>query len=164
MSLGSQVYLKDWLGLDWSGCFELADEIIIKTKSMTIYNWYADLIKPSWAPPTFLFGQVWSILYLLIFLSFGMVFYQAIVGKIPWLVTLPFVANLVFNLAFGPLQFGLRNNLLASIDIVLLWLTLVWALATIWRYMPWVSLINLPYLAWVSFATVLQITITYLNR
>jgi benzodiazapine receptor len=131
---------------------------------MNTYNWYANLIKPSWAPPSYLFGSVWSILYLIIFASFGAVFYQAAIGRIPWIVSLPFILNLVFNAAFSPLQFGLRNNLLASIDIILLLITLIWAMIAIWPYMRWVTYISIPYLLWVSFATILQVSITYLNR
>lgn len=80
---------------------------------------------------------------------------------------LPFILNLVFNFAFAPLQFGLRNNLLASLDILLVLATLLWALFAIWRAAPdlrWVVYINIPYLFWVSLASVLQLTITYLNR
>lgn len=80
------------------------------------------------------------------------------------IVILPFILNLIFNFAFSPIQFGLKNNLLASIDIVLILGTLIWAMIVIYPYARWVSYIQIPYLLWVSFATVLQITITYLNR
>lgn len=131
---------------------------------MNTYNWYENLIKPSWAPPSYLFGSVWSILYVIIFVTFGTVFYQAAIGRISWIVALPFILNLVFNAAFSPLQFGLRNNLLASIDIILLLITLIWAMIAIWPYMRWLTYISIPYLLWVSFATILQVSITYLNR
>lgn len=127
-------------------------------------NWYQTLQKPSWSPPESLFGQVWSVLYLIIFISFGMVFYKAASKDIPWLVALPFGLNLLFNFAFTPLQFGLKNNLLASIDILLVVGTLIWVLIAIWPHMRWVALINVPYLLWGLFATTLQLSITYLNR
>lgn len=79
------------------------------------------------------------------------------------MVLLPFILNLVFNFAFTPLQFGLQNNLLASIDILLVLGTIVWAGFVIYPYFPWVVYVNIPYLLWVSFASVLQLTITYLN-
>lgn len=125
---------------------------------------YTQLIKPSWAPPSWVFGPVWTVLYTIIFISFGMVLYRALTKQIPWMVALPFVLNLVFNFAFTPIQFGLKNNLLASIDIVLVLGTLVWALFSIWPYMRWVVYVNIPYLLWGTFATCLQLTITYLNR
>lgn len=134
---------------------------------MNTYNWYQQLIKPTWAPPSWIFGPVWTFLYAIIFVSFGTVFYKAFTNKLSWIVALPFILNLVFNFAFTPIQFGLKNNLLAAIDIVLVLTTLIWALFAIWNALPelrWVVYINIPYLLWVSFATVLQLTITYLNK
>lgn len=128
------------------------------------YNWYSTLIRPTWAPPSWLFGPVWTVLYVLIFVSFGKVFLMLYEKKIPFWVALPFILNLCFNFLFTYLQFGLKNNLLASIDIALILTTLIWALVAIYPYAKWISLINIPYLAWVTFATILQFTITYLNR
>lgn len=79
------------------------------------------------------------------------------------MVLLPFLLNLIFNFSFTYFQFGLQNNVLAAIDILLVLGTLIWAIAVIYQYVPWISYIQIPYLLWVSFATVLQLTITYLN-
>ena len=128
------------------------------------YSWYSTLIKPAWAPPSWLFGPVWTLLYIIIAITFGLVFYKILTGKIPWVVAIPFILNLIFNLAFTPLQFGLKNNLLAAIDIGMVFTTLMWAFAAIYPYIRWVTYANTPYFAWVLFATVLQFTITYLNR
>jgi len=130
---------------------------------MNEYNWYQTLIKPDWAPPGWLFGPVWSVLYTIIAISFGYVGYLYFKGVIPFVVVLPFILNLVFNFAFTPLQFGLQNNLLASIDILLVLGTLAWALYAIFPYVPLVMYANIPYLLWVSFASALQLTITYIN-
>ncbi len=131
---------------------------------MNTYNWYQTLIKPAWAPPSFLFGPVWTALYTIIAVSFGSVFYKIFTKQLPLALAWPFLLNLFFNFIFTPLQFGLKNNLLAAIDIVLVLVTLVWALVAIYPHMKWVTFVNIPYLLWVSFATVLQITITYLNK
>lgn len=131
---------------------------------MNSYNWYSSLIKPFWAPPSYLFGPVWTFLYVLIFISFGKVFMMFFEKKIPLLVVLPFVLNLFFNFIFTYFQFTLKNNLLASIDILLILSTLIWAMFAIYPYVKWITYIQIPYLLWVSFATVLQLTITYLNR
>jgi tryptophan-rich sensory protein len=131
---------------------------------MNTYNWYSQLVKPSWSPPAFLFGPVWTFLYLLITISFGKVFLMAWRKEIAILVALPFLLNLIFNFAFTPLQFGLKNNLFAAIDILLVLVTLVWAMIVIYPHSPWLAYIQIPYLLWVSFATVLQLTITYLNK
>ena len=131
---------------------------------MENYNWYSTIIRPNWAPPAWLFGPVWSFLYLLIAVSFGKVFWLAWKKEIALMVALPFLLNLIFNFAFTPIQFGLQNNLLAAIDILLVLGTLIWAMIAIFPYAPWITYIQIPYLLWVSFATVLQLTITYLNR
>ncbi|MFA5052906.1 MAG: TspO/MBR family protein [Parcubacteria group bacterium] len=127
------------------------------------YNWYQTLIKPNWAPPSWLFGPVWTVLYVIIVISFGTVFHKAFTKQISWLVALPFVLNLIFNFAFTPIQFGLKNNYFAALDILLVFGTLIWALITVWPHVRWVVFANIPYLLWVFFATVLQLTITYLN-
>jgi len=134
---------------------------------MNTYNWYSTLIKPTWAPPSWLFGPVWTILYAIIAFSFGTVFYKAFTKQIPWMVALPFALNLLFNFLFTPIQFGLKNNLLASVDILLVVGTLIWAFVSIWNAVPelrWVVYANIPYLLWGTFATVLQLTITFLNK
>lgn len=128
------------------------------------YNWYSQLIRPSWAPPSWLFGPVWTFLYVLIAISFGKVFIMFFQKQIPFSVLLPFILNLIFNFAFTPLQFGLKNNLLAAADILLVLGTLVWAMIVIWPYLRWITYAQVPYLLWVCFATILQLTITFLNR
>jgi len=127
------------------------------------YNWYSQLVKPPWSPPSWLFGPVWTFLYILIAISFGKVFLLFFQKKIPLIIILPFVLNLIFNFAFTPLQFSLKNNLLAAIDILLVLGTLLWAMAVIYPHLRWITYIQIPYLLWVSFATILQLTITYLN-
>ena len=131
---------------------------------MNTHNLYSQLIKPSWSPPSWLFGPVWTVLYVLIAISFGKVFIMTWQKQIPFIIALPFILNIIFNLSFTSLQFGLKNNLLAGIDIILVLITLIWAMLAIYPYLQWVAYIQLPYLLWVSFATVLQLTITYLNK
>ena len=128
------------------------------------YNWYSQLIKPFFAPPSWLFGPVWSVLYILIAISYGYVGYLFFTKRIPFIVLLPFILNLIFNFAFTPIQFGLQSNILAAIDILLVLGTLIWALLAIFPHIPWVTYINIPYILWVSFATILQLTVTWLNR
>ena len=134
---------------------------------MDTYSWYSTLVKPTWSPPAWVFGPVWTILYAIIAISFGAIFYKAFTRQIPWIIALPFALNLIFNFAFAPLQFGLQNNLLAAVDILLVLGTLIWAFtlrnALREAGLVWVLYVNIPYLLWISFATVLQLTITYLN-
>lgn len=127
-------------------------------------NWYELLVKPSWSPPAWIFGPVWLVLYILIAISFGRVFFLTYQKKILFSVALPFILNLLFNFAFTPLQFGIKNQLFAAIDILLILGTLIWAMVAIYPYGKWITYIQIPYLLWVSIASVLQLTITYLNK
>ena len=125
---------------------------------------YMEYVQPSWAPPSWVFGPVWSVLYLIIAVSFGYVFVKVFQGEIPMWVAVPFVINLIANFSFTPVQFGLNNLPLASVIILIVLGTIVWAMWAVWPYAKWVTYAQIPYLLWVSFATVLQLTITYLNR
>jgi len=126
------------------------------------YN-YQSLIKPFFAPPSWVFGPVWAILYTIIFATYGYVFYLFIEKKVNFYVILPFILNLVFNFSFTYFQFGINNNLLASIDIILILGTILWMFYMIWPINKNIVYYNIPYLLWVSFATVVQLSITYLN-
>jgi tryptophan-rich sensory protein len=130
---------------------------------METFFWYQNLIKPAFAPPSWIFGPVWTVLYIIIAITFGTVFFRAIKKQLPWKVALPFLLNLVFNFIFSPIQFGLQNNFLAAVDIVLVLVTLVWAMVAVYKRIKWVFWLNIPYLLWVLFATILQFTVTYLN-
>ncbi len=127
-------------------------------------SWYSKLIKPSWAPPAYLFGPVWSVLYIVIIISFGNVFIKWINGDFGFLVAIPFILNLIFNFSFTPIQFKMRNNKLASVDIILVFITLIWAMLVIYPEVKWIVYAQIPYALWVGFASVLQLNITYLNR
>src|ERR1035437_7599024 len=128
------------------------------------YSWYSQLIKPYFAPPAWLFGPVWTVLYILIAISYGYVGYLFFTRKIPAVILLPFILNLVFNFSFTYFQFGLQNNYLAAADVLLVLASLIWALIAIFPYVPWIVYINIPYVLWGSFATVLQLSITWLNK
>jgi len=131
---------------------------------MTFLEWYNALAKPSWTPEPAFIGLMWQILYPIIVVTFGFVFVQATRRKIPRAVAIPFLINLVANLVFTPIQFGLRNMPLATVDILIVWGTIIWMFAAVWKHYRWVALAQLPYFAWVSVATVLQASITWMNR
>ena len=126
-------------------------------------QWYESLQKPAWTPDPGTISVIWQVLYPVIFLSFGYIFFKAIQGKIPWSVALPFLINLVANLSFTPLLFGVRSLILASVDIVVVLATIIWGMAVVWRFHRWAAIVQLPYLIWVVIATSLQLTITQMN-
>ena len=126
-------------------------------------QWYDALAKPSWTPDPDTIRVVWAVLYPVIGVSFGVVFLQSLRGKLPGRVALPFALNLATNLAFMPLFVGLRSVPISALDIVAVWVTLVWAMAAVWPRMRWVTLAQVPYLVWVTVATTLQLSILAMN-
>jgi benzodiazapine receptor len=130
---------------------------------MTWMEWYNSLAKPSWTPAPSAISLIWTILYPIIFVSFGFIFVQACRGKVAWKVALPFAINLVANLLFMPIFAGLRNVPLACVDILIVWATILWCVIAVWPVAKWVALAQVPYFVWVSIATVLQLSITAMN-
>jgi translocator protein len=126
-------------------------------------EWYNALEKPSWTPPPATIGLIWQILYPIILVSFGFVFVQALRKRLPRLVALPFAVNLVANVIFTPIQFGMRNLPLAAVDILIVWTTIIWMMVAVWRHYRWVAVAQAPYFIWVSLATILQLSITWMN-
>lgn len=130
---------------------------------MSWIQWYESLGKPSWTPEPSTIGMIWQILYPIIAVTFGFVFVQALRAKVSTWVVAPFAINLAANLAFTPIQFGMRNLTLATVDILVVLGTIFWSIIAIWPHYRWVAWAQLPYLIWVSIATVLQLSITWMN-
>ena len=127
-------------------------------------SYYVSQKLPPLSPPSWIFGVVWPFLYLLIIISYGMVFYKWFRGEIGFLFALPFIINLISNLTFTYLQFGLKNNALALIDIIIILITIIITIILLWQNYRLLAYMQIPYLIWVSFATYLQIGLTILNR
>lgn len=130
---------------------------------MDTKEWYRALKKPSWAPHESVFGQVWSILYVIIFAVNAYIIVLLIQDRISYKTALPFWLNLLFNFLFTPVQFGLRNNLLAVIVILLVLVTIIWSMIAIWPFDKFLSIAFVPYLVWVVIASALQISIWLKN-
>jgi benzodiazapine receptor len=130
---------------------------------MSWFEWYSALDKPAWTPAPATIGLIWRVLYPIILFSLVFVVAQVVRGKLPRAVLLPFAINLVANLIFTPIQFGLRNLPLASVDILIVWGSILWMMAAVWKPCWWLAALQLPYLTWVSIAAVLQFSITLRN-
>lgn len=127
-------------------------------------TWYNGLSKPGWTPQPATIGVIWTILYPIIAGSFLFVLVQSARKRMPWRVMIPFSINLLANLAFTPIQFGLRNLPLATIDILIVFATIVWMMIAVRPHSRLVMWAQIPYLIWVLIATTLQISITWMNR
>ena len=125
--------------------------------------WYATLKKPSWNPPNWIFGPVWTALYTTMAIAAWLVWKRG--GFAGQRVALSlFLAQLLFNALWSPLFFGLRHPALAFADIVLLWLALLSTVAAFWSARPIAGALLLPYLAWVTFASALNFALWRLNH
>lgn len=123
-----------------------------------IDGWYAALAKPAWNPPDWVFGPVWSALYLTMAVSGWLVWRQA--GLLEARVALGlFALQLTLNTLWSFLFFGRHRPDLAAVDILLLWLAILSTQAAFWRHSRLAALLLTPYLAWVTFAVVLNVTI-----
>lgn len=131
--------------------------------SMNWKIWYSSLIKPNWTPDASTISLIWTILYPIIFISFGIIFYLAWKKKVPKKIILPFVINLIANFTFTPILFNLQNLSLATLDILIIWATIVWGITLIWKFSKVLALVQIPYLIWVSIAAFLQLSITLAN-
>ena len=127
-------------------------------------QWYDALNKPSWTPSPATIGTIWTLLYPVILVSMGYLFWLAYRGRATRSQTAPFVINLILNALFTPIQFGTHSLLLATVDILLIFVTLIWAIGAVWQTHRWIAVAQLPYLLWVSVATILQVQILLLNH
>jgi tryptophan-rich sensory protein len=117
-------------------------------------EFYMDLVKPAWAPPGYLFGPVWTTLYLLMGVAAWLVWRQAGWTGAPVALSL-FLAQLIANALWSWLFFAWRRGGLAFADVVLLIVLIVATALAFARVQPLAAVLLLPYLAWVTFATAL---------
>ena len=134
------------------------------TKS-AITTWYPTLVKPSFNPPNWVFAPVWSTLYIMMGVAAGLVwnridFEKEVVKK----ALIVFAVQLGLNALWSYLFFGLKNPMLAGIEIIILWLMIFETYTQFSKIKIIAGYLLLPYLAWVSFAMVLNESIWWLNR
>jgi benzodiazapine receptor len=130
--------------------------------SVRASTFYAELAQPVWAPPAWLFGPVWTVLYLLMATSAWLVwrrygFERARTGL------LLFVAQLIANALWTWLFFAWREGALALAELIVLWVLIAMTIAAFWRLNRVAAVLLVPYLAWVSFAGALNLSLWRLN-
>jgi len=124
---------------------------------------YTEIIQPSFAPPGWLFGPVWTFLYILMIISFGSVVRMVLQKKLNASYLLPIIINVVSNVVWTSLFFRFQNFDLALIDIIIVWSSIIWIIVLFWKQRRWISYAQIPYFLWVSFASVLMFSIWMLN-
>ena len=125
-------------------------------------EWYATLNQPSFNPPNWVFGPVWTLLYIVMGISLYLV-WQTPPGPQRTLAMAVFFAQLLLNFGWSFFFFYFRQTGLALVEIVILWAAILIMLVLFYRIRPVAAWINVPYLLWVSFATLLNAAYYRLN-
>jgi tryptophan-rich sensory protein len=126
-------------------------------------EWYAGLAKPSWNPPSWVFGPVWSVLYTLMAVAAWLVWCRGGWQAQHRPLTL-YLIQLALNAVWTPLFFGFQRPGIALVDIMLLFIAIAATLRAFLRVRPVAGWLLVPYLIWVGFATVLNFTLWWMNR
>ena len=154
--LGVQIVsLLGWVGL----CFLTA---WIGSRFMP-GEWYLQLQKPTWTPPGYLFGPVWSLLYLTMGVAAWLVWKRAGFAGARIALIL-FIAQLALNGMWSWIFFGLHKPGIAFAEILVLWGMILGTLIAFWQKSPPAGILLTPYLIWVSFAAVLNFSIWQMNK
>ena len=126
-----------------------------------IPTWYATLNKPFFSPPNWLFAPVWTTLYILMGISLYLILNKKKVDKTAVMI---FVVQLVLNFLWSIMFFGLHSPFLGLINIILLWLTIVWTIISFMKVSKTAGYLLFPYILWVSFASLLNLAVYLLNK
>jgi benzodiazapine receptor len=122
--------------------------------------WYASLSKPRWTPPNWLFGPVWTLLYIAMAIAAWLVWRKVGLTATPMRL---FLLQLFLNIAWSAVFFRLRSPGTAFVEIVMLWFAILATSLEFWRVVPAAGWLLLTYLIWVSYATALNFSIWWLN-
>lgn len=128
------------------------------------FDWYQTLKKPVFTPPSWVFGPVWTVLYLLMGIAFFIVLRKGLSSAAGKTATACFIFQLVFNVLWTPIFFGLKQPLIAFGDIVILWLAVLATVGSFYRVSKAAAILLVPYFLWISFAAVLNAAICILNQ
>jgi translocator protein len=128
----------------------------------SVQDWYQQIEKPSWRPPDWVFGPVWTVLYILMAVAAWLVWRKAGFGGAAGPLTL-FAIQLVLNALWSYLFFGLESPFAAFVELLALWTAIALTTAAFWRVAPLAGALLLPYLVWVTFAAALNCAIWRMN-
>ncbi|KQZ79401.1 sensory protein [Rhodanobacter sp. Root561] len=155
-------HAKQFLGLVGWLLLSFVAAAIGAVASVQAADFYQQLAQPSWAPPSSVFGPVWSVLYALMGIAAWLAWREGGWHRQRGVLTL-FVIQLALNALWSWLFFGWHRGALAFVDIVMLWLLIVATVLGFWRVRALAGALLLPYLGWVSFASALNFAVWHLN-
>ena len=156
--------MKNWVKLVLSiiGC-ELVGAIGAIFTADAIPNWYVYLNKPVFSPPNWIFGPVWTLLYMFMGIAFYLVFIKGYKKQNIKTASNYFLAQLALNFIWTPIFFGLRSPLFGLIIIIAMWILIIVTMKKFYPISKPAFYLLVPYLLWVTFATILNGAILVLN-
>lgn len=128
-----------------------------------ISTWYATIQKPSFNPPNWIFAPVWTLLFLLMGISLYLIWSRGFRDKETKIALVIFSTQLLLNILWSILFFGLQSPLYAFIEIIILWMAILLTIISFYKISKTAAYLLLPYIAWVSFASVLNFSILIIN-
>jgi len=128
-----------------------------------VQEWYPSLTKPPFNPPSWVFGPVWTLLYVMMGVAAYLVWQKGWESETVRVALALFLVQLILNGLWSVLFFGMQSPALAFAEILLLWVAIAGTIVWFWRVSPTAGILLLPYIAWVSFAAVLNGSLWYLN-
>ncbi len=132
--------------------------------SHSVGTWYTQLVRPPGTPPNWIFGPVWTVLYILIGISFALVWHRGLKDREGRIALGLFLVQMALNLAWTPVFFGLHQLFVALVVIVLLWAAILATILAFVKRSQTAAALLVPYFLWVSYATWLNAGFWYLNR
>ena len=156
--------MKNWVKLVLSiiSC-ELVGIVGAIFTADAIPNWYVYLNKPSFSPPNWIFGPVWTLLYMFMGIAFYLVFIKGYKKQNIKTASNYFLAQLALNFIWTPIFFGLRSPLFGLITIIAMWILIILTMKKFYQISKPAFYLLVPYLLWVTFATILNGAILVLN-
>lgn len=130
--------------------------------SQAVPIWYASLNKPSFSPPNWVFGPVWTSLYVLLGISFFLIWKEK-GSEVRDLAIKVFLIQMLLNFAWSFIFFYFNLIGVALLEIILLWISIASMIYLFYKIKPLAAYLNIPYLLWVSFATILNAGYYFLN-
>ena len=156
----SRIAVASGLVLWCAVCFIVA--AVGASASLQAGSFYAELVRPDWAPPASVFGPVWTLLYAMMAIAASLIWQRRAI-QLARIALAFFAFQLILNALWSWLFFGWNQGALSLLDIVVLWALIVATLVLFWRIRPLAGMLLVPYLAWVTFASVLNYEIWRLN-
>ena len=129
-----------------------------------IPTWYATLVKPSFSPPNWVFAPAWTFLYILMGLAAAMVWQKGLQDPKVRAALIVFLVQLILNMVWSVLFFGLRSPLYGLVDILFLWVMILVTIAQFSKVSTLAATLLIPYIFWVTFACGLNFGIFLLNK